>query len=381
MGQLARLGALLLVLAGLGAFLYYQREKDRLAKEELAKKPDMAETMRRTMGRPPIEESPVESELSKLKATAATLRQNNQLDQLKDVEAKIAEIEAKLDQDYLAKMPPFKFVQFAGRKGKSDRVAVMELFTGAQCPPCVAADVAFDALEKTYKPADVILLQYHMHIPGPDALTNPDDVSRWDYYREKFPQDIGGTPSTLFNGHPQHGGGGSMDGAEGKYQEYRGAIDSLLEKQAPARLTLKANRHGDQIDIKAQVAALPEPNAKKRLRFVLVEERIGYVGSNRLRFHHHVVRALPGGAAGLALTEKDSEHTVSLNTQELRQQLEKYLDEYAKKRPFPTAQRPLDFKDLKVVALIQDDATREILQAAQVDVDDEATAQLSNPNE
>ena len=48
----------------------------------------------------------------------------------------------------------------------------MELFTGAQCPPCVAADVAFDVLEKTYKPADLVLIQYHLHIPGPDPLTN-----------------------------------------------------------------------------------------------------------------------------------------------------------------------------------------------------------------
>ena len=58
----------------------------------------------------------------------------------------------------------------------ANKVAVLELFTGAQCPPCVAADVAFDALEKSYKHTDLILLQYHMHIPGPDPLTNPDTM-------------------------------------------------------------------------------------------------------------------------------------------------------------------------------------------------------------
>ena len=46
---------------------------------------------------------------------------------------------------------------YAGRKGKSDRVVLVELFTGAQCPPCVTADLAFDALDKTYKPDDVVL--------------------------------------------------------------------------------------------------------------------------------------------------------------------------------------------------------------------------------
>ena len=44
---------------------------------------------------------------------------------------------------------------------KNDRAVLVELFTGSQCPPCVAADLAFDTLAKTYKPADAILLEYH----------------------------------------------------------------------------------------------------------------------------------------------------------------------------------------------------------------------------
>jgi len=34
-----------------------------------------------------------------------------------------------------------------------------------QCPPCVAADLAFEGLGKTYKTSEVVLLQYHLHIP------------------------------------------------------------------------------------------------------------------------------------------------------------------------------------------------------------------------
>jgi hypothetical protein len=44
--------------------------------------------------------------------------------------------EAARDKEYLARVPPFKPDTFAGRKGKSERVVAMELFTGAQCP-CV----------------------------------------------------------------------------------------------------------------------------------------------------------------------------------------------------------------------------------------------------
>ena len=49
--------------------------------------------------------------------------------------------------------------------------------------------------------------------------------------------------------------------------------------------------------------------------------------------------------------------------------LKKYLDKYhAEERPFPRPNRPMDLKNLKVVALVQDDETGEILQATQFDL-------------
>ncbi len=41
------------------------------------------------------------------------------------------------------------------------------MFTGAECPPCVAVDLAFDGLLKAYKPTDVICLQYLHPAAGP----------------------------------------------------------------------------------------------------------------------------------------------------------------------------------------------------------------------
>src|SRR4029453_194767 len=109
------------------------------------------------------------------------------------------------------------------RRAKGDRGAVLGLFTGAQGPPCVAADFAFDGLEKTYKPADVVLIQYHVHIPGPDPMTNPSTEARWKYYLEKLPDDVGGVPTALFNGQPlpeKQRGGGPVAFAEMKYKEF-----------------------------------------------------------------------------------------------------------------------------------------------------------------
>jgi hypothetical protein len=278
-------------------------------------------------------------------------------------------VEVRLDEEYLAKVPPFKPTPFAGRQDKAaNQVAVMELFTGAQCPPCVAADVAFDALVKTYKPTELVLVQYHMHIPGPDPMTNPDTVARWDYYREKFPENIRGVPSSVFNGKPGGGGGGGMPNAEPKYKQYVGLIDPILEKTTPVKVAGKATRAGDRIDIAVEVTDADGEELK--LRLLLVEEEIRFAGSNGIRFHHHVVRALPGGAAGVALKDKGLRHTATADVGAIRKGLVQYLDDYAANtRPFPQPGRPLDLKDLKVVALVQSDKTGEILQAAQFPVE------------
>ena len=53
---------------------------------------------------------------------------------------------------------------------------------------------------------------------------------------------------------------------------------------------------------------------------------------------------------------------------DLRKKLEKYLDNFAKDQPFPSKERPLELKKLRVIAFVQNDDTREILQTAQVEV-------------
>ncbi|HVS34832.1 MAG TPA: hypothetical protein VMS17_04565, partial [Gemmataceae bacterium] len=102
-----------------------------------------------------------------LKALKTALTKKGDAAEAKDVAARLAKIDDQLDAEFLRDAIPFTPTQFTGRTSKSDRVAVVELFTGAQCPPCVAADVAFDAVGKSYKADDLVLLQYHLHIPGP----------------------------------------------------------------------------------------------------------------------------------------------------------------------------------------------------------------------
>jgi hypothetical protein len=287
----------------------------------------------------------------------------------KALEPRIAKLDATLDAEYVKAVPPFKPKEYPGRNDTSaSQVVVMELFTGAQCPPCVAADVAFDALIKSYKPTELVLIQYHMHIPGPDPLTNADTVARWDYYREEFPDDVRGTPSTLFNGKPLAGGGGGMSNAESKYTQYTGIINPMLEKSSAVKVSGKGRRTGDKTEIAVEVTGGDGNDMK--LRLLVVEESVKYVGGNQLRFHHHVVRAMPGGPEGVAIKDKTFKHTATVDFVEVRQELAKYLDDYAANtRPFPRPDRPMDMKSVKVIALVQNDKTKEIAQAIQIEVE------------
>lgn len=285
--------------------------------------------------------------------------------------AQLTALDAELDKEYLATVPPFKPTKYAGRTDKSaNKVAVMELFTGAQCPPCVAADVGFDALIKSYKPTEAIFLQYHEHIPGPDPLTNADTVARFAYYGKLHKNAFGGTPSCAFNGKPAAGGGGGMAQSEKKFNDFTKALDSALEETTDVTVRGGVKKSADGLAVTVEVAGKKDLDEKAVLRLVLVEDTIKYVGGNGLRFHHHVVRSLMGTQKGVKISDlKDGKYTTTQSLTALRTDLTKYLDEYAdKSRAFPYPERPLDFKGLKVVALVQNDETGEIVQAAQFDV-------------
>jgi hypothetical protein len=241
---------------------------------------------------------------------------------------------------------------------------LLELFTGAQCPPCVAADIAFDAALKSYKPSEVVALQYHLHIPGPDPLTNADSEARAEYYGKA----VEGTPTAFVDGKVTEPLGGGAGGSKESYEALRKQLDAGLKKQAGARLQVDVRRAGDQIDMEAEILDLEKSGDRIRLRFVLIEEVVRYPGHNRQRLHHHVVRAFPGGVKGFALLDARAKKKASINLAELRKALTSYLDRAAKEQPFLDDERPMNLRNLKVVAFIQDDKSKEVLEAVQADV-------------
>jgi hypothetical protein len=290
-----------------------------------------------------------------LEILASALKKAGKADDAKAVEERIAKLS-----------PTIKPTPFVGRKAKSDRVVLVELFTGAQCPPCVAADKAFDALDKTYKPGEVVFLEYHEHIPGPDPLANAGTEARFRYYFGMR----GGTPGIFFAGKDLAGGGGDEFDAPEKYDEYVEAINPLLEQPAIGTIKLTAKQTGSKVEITAEASGVDaKSDANIRLRLALVEDKVEYKGGNGIPEYHHVVRDMPGGVTGFPVKDGGVKQTVTVDLDELKKGLKKYLDEWAAENDkFPGKLPEIELKNLRVVAFLQNDKTKEVLQATQVDV-------------
>lgn len=322
------------------------------------------------------EKGPAAKKVRAMQALAAAQEKSGKADAAKATLAVVDKLETEADAEYKKTMPPFKPEKYAGRPDKdANKVAVLELFTGAQCPPCVAADLAFDALETAFPPADLVLVQYHMHIPGPDPLTNKDTEARWDYYRKLFPQNMGGVPSSVFNGKPfehydkdpTHRGGGGIPNAKNKYDQYIKIISPLLDQKTDLKIGGSVVLSGGVMTVNASIAGADKPTDKQVVRVFLVEEEVRYPGGNGIRLHHQVVRSAFGKVGGWPL--KDGKVSATLKLDDLKKNLGAYLDDFTKGgASFNPPDRPMGLKHLKVVVLVQDDETGEILQAAQMDV-------------
>jgi hypothetical protein len=298
-----------------------------------------------------------EKQLRLLAVLATSLRKQGKKDELAKLQARMDDLEILGHQENEKLGLGFTPAKFKGRNG--NRVVLVELFTGAACPPCVGADLAFEGLGKTYKTSEVILLQYHLHIPRPDALTQLDSIGRAGYYDDK----VGGTPTIFFNGKPEVAGGGGRGAAEELYQEYCKVIDPLLAGNSTVKLTAQATRVGDKVGLEATVQG-HKPGKALRLRFALVEPWVRYAGPNGIIYHSHVVRAMPGGYKGIAVTKPVQQEKLNLDLEEVRQAASKHLDKFADLE----GQRPFSFRELQLVVFLQDDATQEVLHAIAVRV-------------
>jgi len=290
-----------------------------------------------------------------------------------------ADLDAMLDERYEKEATKVDAPPYKPSKARTDRVVLAELFTGAGCPPCVAADLAFEAALERYSPEDIAVLVYHLHIPRPDPMTNPSTVTRKEFYG------VPGTPTWFVDGGNQHVGGGTAAGAEKLFKDtLQSVVDKRLDVKPAADITLKATMIGDKVEVDAKVAKAGKPDQKLRLQVALVEEMVHYTGENGVRFHPMVVRSLAStekNTLGFPVAPgKGAKVAYSFDITKAVADARAHLDEMEGgssqrfgKFQFIERENDINPANLRVVAFVQDEKTKEILQAASVDLKTPAT--------
>jgi tetratricopeptide (TPR) repeat protein/thiol-disulfide isomerase/thioredoxin len=208
-----------------------------------------------------------------------------------------AGLEADLDAAYRKSFPnPVTPEHYKPTDKRTDRLVLLEMFTGSGCGPCVSADLAMDAVMERYGDA-VVTLAYHANIPAPDPMVVSGGDARRNYYK------VSGVPTFNIDGTLGQLGGGARPGTPGVYKNYVAKIDKALETPATAALQVQATSDGDQIKVAVDVTTLPDDVKDLRLHIVLAERMLTFTGENGIRFHPMSVRAVAGEkSAGIPIS-------------------------------------------------------------------------------
>lgn len=288
----------------------------------------------------------------------------------------LAELEEMLDAKYRQLNPlPFQVAPYKAAAARTNRTVLAELFTGSGCLPCVAADLGFDAMLERYSRQELAVLVYHLHIPLPDPMTNPSTQARAKFYS------AANTPSYLFDGIKRVGGGFRAQ-TQNFYSANYPRVEERLILPAEAELKLSAALEGGQVKAKVTVDQIKGAAADLKLQIALAENELRFTGENGIRFHPMVVRSLGGkDALGFPVAAQGPtavEWTFDLKA--IESEIKRYLDDYEKEGhrgdefTFSEKKYQLDPNNLSVVAFVQDEKSRNVLQTVYVKVKASAAA-------
>ena len=272
-------------------------------------------------------------------------------------------LEAMLDAEYHKRFPnPVAVEPYHPDAGRTNRVVLAEVFTGSGCPPCAGADLAFEAAMARYPHQDFAVLMYHQHVPRPDPMTDPDTQARAKDYG------VNGVPTYVIDG-KKTVGGGPRDEAKSIYDRFNKDVEKDLDTPPEADFTANANLSGSVVNVQVVVQDVKSESKDLELRIALVEKELRYNGENGIRFHPMVVRAIAGEPLGTQMTFHRA-----FDLDEISRAIKAHLDDYEAKGhrgeafQFSEKKYKIDRGDLAVVAFVQDDRTKHVLQAAYIDL-------------
>ena len=280
-------------------------------------------------------------------------------------------LEELLDTEYHKRFPnPLHLDAYHANEKRTDRLVLAEVFTGSGCPPCVGADLAFDAAMERYTRNDLAVVMYHQHVPRPDPMSNSDSQARSKYYG------ISGVPTYFIDGASVKFNGAGRDGTKSVWDHIQQPIEKELDAPAEAKISVNASTSGSTVKVSASVAGVQSESKDLKVHVLLLEKELTYSGENGIRYHPMVVRAMGGKEDdGFPLDpSKPAPVEQTWDLDKLSAGLQKQLDDYEAKGhrgssfKFIEKKYQIDRANLAIVVFVQDAKTKHVLQAAFVDL-------------
>ena len=228
---------------------------------------------------------------------------------------------------------------------QSPRMFVVEEATQASCPPCAALNPALHSLLNANSTKS-ILVAYQVWWPGVDAMYN-DNTSEVQSRINTYYPDMDSAPGVIANG---------SSGAQSTSYITQARINTRYAEASEFDIALNASITGSILSITGSLNATQAVTGNLKLRLLITEKEVlemelAFPGSNSETEFAHVFKKFVNGPAGITLSNTwapgDSytiNETLDLST----------LNIY-------------NYPELEVVALVQNDANKFILQAAVVD--------------
>lgn len=293
-----------------------------------------------------------------------------------------AGLDADIDAQY-HKLIPAAFTPQPHKAPPTGRTALLELYTGSACDPCVAADLALDGVLEAYPRSEVVALSFDQHIPEPDPLANADTVARAGFYK------INSTPTIVLDGNLSHIVNGSRGMVQKEFPKLSDSINKDLNTPSGVKLDLNASLSPDHTIAVNATAKITDSAALNKLlatadsktpnlvlNIALVQPEVRYSGENGIRFHSMVVRALawPAAKGSRVAMTGESHASFRFDPAQVSRDLSKYLADFSQHNDhfgivhFLSTDTSLD-GPLDIAAWVEDPSTHHVVQAAFVPLD------------
>ncbi|MHC4954335.1 MAG: tetratricopeptide repeat protein [Planctomycetota bacterium] len=220
---------------------------------------------------------------------------------------------------------------------KTGRVVLAELFTHSHARTCLAPDLAFDGLLSHFPRERVAVLVHHVSILAPDGLACAASNERAQLLGATGPGTavIDGMEPLALRGRDEH--------VEARYRRVKGAVRRALKRKTSYALRIDAKRDGARI---SGTVTPTGPESERVVTVYLVERGVVFAGQSKIVVHHMVVRA--------RLADKKYEPGKPV----------RFEIDLADRTKGGVFKIPLDPRQMAVVALIRDDVSNRVHQAA-----------------